>query len=273
MTRASIWLVAAALLTTGCAVGPNYQRPQVVTPPNFRGAADTSGAPTKSIADTAAFDLFHDATLTALLKTALSQNYDIKIAAERVLEARAQYGITRSAIFPSLDVQGQFSAVRNSSIGSFNFIPSGTNLASSYTQTGFSLSWEADVWGRLRRLTEAARAQYLQSEQAHNGVIATVIADVTTNYLNLLELDKELEIDRSTKDAAERGLSLTDLRHQRGAATGLDVRQAQELLYTATAQIPAAERPFAEKPKTRSAYYWGGILPKSTGKLSSMRFL
>jgi NodT family efflux transporter outer membrane factor (OMF) lipoprotein len=108
------------------------------------------------------------------------------------------------------------------------------------------LSWEADVWGRLRRLTESARAQYLASGEARRAVISTVIADVTTNYLNLLELDMELEIARNTRGAAEHGLSLTDLRHQRGAATGLDVRQAQELLYTATAQIAATERQIGE---------------------------
>jgi NodT family efflux transporter outer membrane factor (OMF) lipoprotein len=245
MNRTPILAISAALLLSGCAVGPNYQRPQMVTPPLFRGAAATD--PTaKSIADTSAFDIFHDPALTALLKTALSQNNDIKIAAERVLEAHAQYGITRSALLPAVDATGQFSAVRNSSVGSFNFIPSGTNLASSYTQTGFSLSWEADVWGRLRRLTEAARAQYLAGEEAHRAVLSTVIADVTTDYLNLLELDKELEIARNTRAAAERGLSLTDIRHQHGAATGLDVRQAQELLYTATAQIAATERQMGE---------------------------
>jgi len=238
--RSGLASVASALMLSSCAVGPNYQRPQVTTPPQFRGPA-SDPAP-KSIADSAAFDLLHDAELSALLKTALTQNNDLKIAAERVLEARAQYGVTRSAIFPALDAQGQFTGVRNSSIGSFVFIPKDTNLAASYTQAAFSLSWEADVWGRLRRLTESARAQYLAGEDARHAVITTVVADVSTDYLNLLELDKELEIANNTKGAAEKGLSLIDLRHQRGAATGLDVRQAQELLYTATAQIAATER-------------------------------
>jgi NodT family efflux transporter outer membrane factor (OMF) lipoprotein len=247
MKRLSILLVPAALLLSSCAIGPNYQRPQIVAPPQFRGpAASNADAPAKSIADTSAFDLFHDPTLTALLKTALSQNNDVRIAAERVLEARSQYGITRSNVFPSLDATGQFNAARTSSVGSFTFVPAGLNLSSSYTQTGFSLSWEADVWGRLRRLTEAARAQYLASEEARHAVTSTVVADVTTDYLTLLELDKELEIAGNTRGAAERGLALTDLRHQRGAATGLDVRQAQELLYTATAQIAATERQIGE---------------------------
>lgn len=235
-------LAPAALLLTSCAIGPNYQRPAVTVPPQFRGAAPDAAASDKSLADANAFDLFKDPGLTALLKTALSQNYDLSIAAERVLEERAQYGITRSAIFPSLDGTAALEATRSSSVGSFTFIPKGLNLSATYTQSGLSLSWEADFWGRLRRLTEAARAQYLATEEGRHAITASVVADVASNYLNLLELDKELAIGLNTKSAAERGLQLIDLRHQRGAATGLDVRQAQELLYTATAQIAATER-------------------------------
>jgi NodT family efflux transporter outer membrane factor (OMF) lipoprotein len=243
MRRVGVLIPGVVLLLTGCAVGPNYQRPQVNAPASFRGPTDTEKP---SIAETSAFDLFHDETLTALLRTALSQNYDLKIAAERVLEARSQYGITRSSMFPSLDATGQFSAQRSSSVGSVTFIPAGLNLASSSTQAGFSLSWELDVWGRLRRLSESARAQYLASEEGRHGVVSTVIADVTTGYLNLLELDAELEVARNTRDAAERGLGLTNIRHANGASTGLDVRQAQELLYTATAQMAATERGIGE---------------------------
>jgi NodT family efflux transporter outer membrane factor (OMF) lipoprotein len=241
------FFIVTTLLLSSCAVGPNYQRPQVIAPTQFRGVVTppADGA-ARSIADLSPSDLFHDAALTALLKTALSQNNDLRIAVEHVLEARSQYGITRSAIFPSLDLQGQYDSVRPSSVGGTTFVPAGLNLSASYTQTGFALSWEADVWGRLRRLTEAARAEYLATEAGRRAVVSTVIAEVSTDYLNLLELDKELEIARNTRDAAERGLALTDLRHQRGAATGLDVRQAQELLYTATAQIAATERQIGE---------------------------
>jgi NodT family efflux transporter outer membrane factor (OMF) lipoprotein len=238
-----ILLAVAALLLTSCAVGPNYKRPQVITPDQLRGAGQAApAAGEKPIAELSASDLFHDPTLTGLLKTALAQNFDLRIGTERVLEARSQYGITRSGIFPTLDATGQYAATRTSSVGSYTFVPAGLNLSSSYTQTGFALSWELDVWGRLRRLTESARAQYLATEEARNGVVSTIIADVSSNYLSLLELDMELEIARNTRDAAERGQQLIDLRHQRGAATGLDVRQAQELLYTATAQIAATER-------------------------------
>lgn len=243
MKRILLVPLMGTVLLTSCAIGPNYKRPQVPVPPGFRGAQASAGP---SLANVAPFDLFHDPTLTGLLKTALAQNNDLQIAAERVLEARAQFHITRSDEFPSLDATGQFNALRTSSIGSYTFVPPGANLAASYTQAGFTLSWELDVWGRLRRLTESARAQYLATEEVRHGVMATVIADVTTDYLNLLELDQELEIARHTRDIAQNGLKLTEVRHAHGAATGLDVHQAQELLYTATSQIAATQRLIGE---------------------------
>jgi multidrug efflux system outer membrane protein len=234
-------LVSLALaLLTGCAVGPNYKRPAVAVPAQFRGATEAPGA--GSLADVKWFDLFQDNVLKQLVKTALERNYDLRIAAERVLEARAQLGIQRSELFPTLNATGEFSAVRSSRIGSIPFLPPGANTDVSFTQAGFTLGWELDVWGRLRRLTEAARAQYLASEEARRGVITTLVADVTTTYFGLRELDLELAIARQTLDIAENGLRLTTLRRNRGVATGLDVRQAEQLLYTATGQIAAIER-------------------------------
>src|SRR5919112_676818 len=112
----------------------------------------------------------------------------------------------------------------------------------SYTQAGFSLGWEIDVWGRLRRLSEAARAQYLATEEARRGVITTLVADVTETYLTLRGLDLELEIARRTRDVATDSLRLTDVRRKGGVASALDVRQAEQLLFTATAQIASLER-------------------------------
>ncbi|HEY2934825.1 MAG TPA: efflux transporter outer membrane subunit [Acidobacteriota bacterium] len=233
-------LVAGTLLLFGCAMGPNYRRPTVEMPPTFRGADATAGE--TSLADTKWADLFQDPVLTELLSTALKRNYDFRIAAERVLQARAQLGITRSDLLPTLEVNGRFSANRNSQIGANQLVPRGTNLDVSYTQVGFSLGWELDVWGRLRRLKESARAQYLATEEAQRGVTTTLLADITTGYFRLRELDLELEIARKTRDVAEDSLRLTSLRRDRGVATGLDVHQAQQLLHTATAQIAASER-------------------------------
>jgi len=232
----------AALTLSSCAVGPNYKRPVVQTPTEFRGADAPAGANSESLADLEWFDLFEDEVLKQLVITALEQNFDLRIAAERVLQARAQLGITRSDQFPAVDAGADFVANRGSSAGSIIFIPRGTNLDVSYTQVGFSLGWELDLWGRLRRLTESARAQYLATEEARHGVVTTLISDVTGTYFALRELDLELEIARKTRTIAEDGLRLTQLRRDQGAATGLDVRQAEQFLYTATAQIASTER-------------------------------
>ncbi len=237
--RHSISAVLLALLLAGCAVGPNYKRPPLSVPDTFRGASADSK---QSIADRKWFELFQDDVLTQLVETALRQNFDLRIATERVLEDRARFGIARANQFPFADVNGQFNAIRNSSIGSFRFLPRGTPLDVSYTQAGFSVSWELDLWGRLRRLTESSRAQYLATEEARNGVIVTLLADVLTGYLTLREQDQELDIARKTRDIAADNLRLIELRHRRGAATGLDVSQAEQFLYTATSQIANIER-------------------------------
>jgi len=233
-----------ALSLAGCAVGPNYSRPAVPAPPQFRGDQGTVEA--KSLADTKWFDQFHDDTLTRLVNTALQQNFDLQIAAERVLEARAQLGVIQAARLPNIDATGGFNLNRGSRIGANRFVPANISLDSSYTQAGFSLGWELDVWGRVRRLNEAARAQYLASEEGRRGVVTTLIADVTTQYFQLRELDLELDIAKQNRKVGEDNLRLTTLRKNRGAATGLDVHQAEQLLYTATAEIAALEREIAQ---------------------------
>ncbi len=231
-------LIASTAILGGCAVGPNYQKPKIDPPAQFREAPATPQA----LTDTKWFDLFQDEKLTALVKTALAENYDMQIASARVLEERAQLGIVRADELPNLTASGSVTAQRASSIGSFNFIPKGLNLASTYTQAGFNLNWELDLWGRIRRLTEAARAQYLASEEARHGVTVSLIGDVTSGYFNLREADLELQIANETKKVAEKSLQLTTLRRDRGVATSLDVRQSEQFLYTATGQIAAAEK-------------------------------
>jgi multidrug efflux system outer membrane protein len=151
-------------------------------------------------------------------------------------------GITRANQFPFLDANTSFTGARSSGIGSFAFIPPTAILTSSYTQAGVSLSWEADIWGRYRRLTEAARAQYAATEEARRAVIVSLVGDVMTNYFMLIEQDLELDIANHTRDVANDNLRLVNLRHDRGAATGLDVHQAEQLLYLATSQIEAVKR-------------------------------
>jgi NodT family efflux transporter outer membrane factor (OMF) lipoprotein len=238
------FVLASAALATSCTLGRDYKRPAIETPTTYRHAASQTSA--ASLADVEWFDLFRDDTLTQLVRTALQQNFEIRIAAQRVLQARAAYGITRSDQFPSIDVSAGVTAARSSQTGASRGIPEGVDTDVSYAQAGFSLGWEVDVWGRLRRLSEAARAQYLASEEARHGVITTLIADVSDTYLSLRALDLELAIANRTRDVANNSLKLTEARRATGVANGLDVRQAEQLLFTTTGQIASIEREIAQ---------------------------
>lgn len=234
--------LTAVMLATACTLGPNYKRPVVNTPEMHRGA--TSSGPA-SLADLQWFELFDDPTLTTLVNEALTRNFDVRIAAERVLQARAALGITRSNQFPTVGAGADVVASRASQRGA-SAAPAGADTDVSYVQAGFSLAWELDVWGRLRRLTESARAQYLATEEARHGVITTLVADVSQTYLALRAFDLELEIARRTRDIATDSLRLTEARRASGVASGLDVRQAEQLLYTTTGQIASLEREIAQ---------------------------
>lgn len=232
--------IAGAILLTGCAVGPNYKRPQVALPDQYRGAPANLAGP--SIAETKWSQLFDDQALNILVETALKQNFDLQIAGERVLQAQERLGIQGANRFPFLNGQAQWNGTRGSTIGSLPFIPEDSSLKFAYTQVGLGASWELDLWGRVRRLTESARAQYLAAQENRQGVQISLVGEVMNTYFGLLEQDLELEIGRKTREIAADGLRLTRLRRDRGAASGLDVRQAEQLLYTATAQIASAER-------------------------------
>jgi len=186
--------------------------------------------------------IFQDDVLKQLIQTALDRNYDLRIASERVLETGPVWG--QPVRICSRQPAPQPNSTRSiiSEIGSFRFLPPGFNPDVSYTQAGFTLGWELDVWGRLRRLTESARAQYLASGEARRGVITTLLADVTSRYFQLRELDLELEIARKTRDTAENSLRLprcAGIAVSLPASTSTSQRQ---FLYTATAQIANIER-------------------------------
>jgi multidrug efflux system outer membrane protein len=223
-------------------VGPNYKRPQVAVPPQFRGGTEAPA----SLADNKWQDLFPDPTLTQLVTTALEHNFDLQTAAERIEQARAQVGIARANQLPFLDVQTAITGARSSSVGASNFVRAGTNLSATYTTVGAALSWELDVFGRLRRLSEAARANYLSSQEGRHDVTVSLIASVMDTWFQLLEQDSELDISKKTQGIAQDSLHLVELRRERGAASGLDVRQAEQLLYLAAARSAAAERFIAQ---------------------------
>jgi NodT family efflux transporter outer membrane factor (OMF) lipoprotein len=241
--RGALTLLGGALLAS-CTLGPNYKRPVVQTPSAFRSASDPAGA--ASLADLKWFEVFRDDALTQLVATALKENFELRIAAERVLQARALYGITRADQYPAVGASADLTAVRSSQTGANRAVPRNADTGVTYAEAGFSLGWEIDVWGRLRRLSEAARAQYLATEEARRGVITTLVADVSDTYLGLRALDLELEIATRTRDVATESLRLTEARRARGVASGVDVRQAEQLLFTATGQIASLEREIAQ---------------------------
>ena len=235
--------MVVADLVTGCTVGPNYRRPAVTTPAVFRGSA--GGAPPSdhtSLADLKWFEVFQDEQLQQLVRTALAQNYDLRDAVARVDAARASVGITRADQLPSLAAGADVTALRFSTGGSFP-LPQGFSQTRTFTSVALSpLSYEADVWGRLRRATEAARANLLASEENRRAMITILVGDVATAYFNLLELDTELETARRTLTTREDSLKLIRTREQRGLASLLDVRQGEQLVYSAAQGIPNIER-------------------------------
>lgn len=230
----------AMLFAAGCAAGPNYKRPEVKVPDLYRGAGPAADA--ASVGDRNWADLFQDDVLKQHIADALANNFDLRIASERVEQARARYRITGASRFPFVNAQGQFSATRTSTVGSNKMVQPGSNTDVAYTQAGGSLSWELDLWGKLRRANEAARAQYFATEEVRRGVIVSLVSEVANTYFTLRERDLELEIARGTEQIAEQNLKLVNLRHDRGAATGLAVQQAQQFLYSASAQVARAQR-------------------------------
>jgi multidrug efflux system outer membrane protein len=233
--RTHALLAASTLIAlTGCTVGPKYTRPQVPAPPTFRGPDNTAVAsdPTTSIGDQQWSTIFHEPELQDLIRSALQNNLDLRIAAQHILEQQAQVRITRSNEFPQL---------------SGTLIGSGTNLPTAYQTTapvsfGLSGSWTPDFWGQYRKATEAQRDLLLAQQWAQRAVRVTLVQDVATNYFQLRALDAQLAVSRNALGARQNSLSLTQKLETGGAAPLSDVRQAEQLLYTAAAEIPQLEQ-------------------------------
>jgi outer membrane protein, multidrug efflux system len=234
-------------LLSGCMVGPKYRRPAVKSPDTFRGsAASTPPTDPTSLADLKWFEVFRDERLQELIRTALVQNYDLRVAVARVDAARANLGVTRSAMFPTITASADITKQRFSSNGQFplSVIPGDAGgLESTFGSALLNLlSFEVDIWGRLRRATEASRAELLSAVENRKAVVTTLVSDVSTAYFNLIELDTELEIARRTLASRQDSLRLIRLRQQGGVATMLDVRQGEQLVYSAAETIPDIER-------------------------------
>src|SRR5579872_1600048 len=244
MKATPVTIAIAAALLTGCTVGPNYKRPQVPVPANYR-APDPSPEPrAESLADLKWFQVFHDEKLQELVRTALAQNYDLRDAAARVEEARANLGITRSNQLPQAAATGSVEFTRLSRDGQIP-LPSGfvTNQNRNWGSAGLNLlSYEIDLWGRLRRATEAARANLLSAEENRKAVVSSLVAEVAADYFQLLQLDYELEISQRTLETRRESLRLVRDRQGGGVATLLDLRQAEELVSSAAQSIPTLQQ-------------------------------
>jgi multidrug efflux system outer membrane protein len=230
-------LLTIAVLLAGCAVGPNYKRPTVNVPTDYRDSMAAQTAAASSLGNENWWQVYQDPVLVQLLHTALQQNYDVRIAATRVLEAQDQLGIVRANQFPSASLGAGVFSEGNAKV---------TNLFPAYEvnagQLNLSVIWNLDFWGKYRRQTEAARAQVLASEWGQRAVISSLVANVATAYFQLRSLDSELEIAKRTLGSRQQSLQLTRVLESHGGASDLDVSQSEQLVYTASETIPDLER-------------------------------
>jgi len=229
----------ASGLVIGCSVGPNYHRPVVQPPTAYRDLSENPQvqAQAASYADLPWWQVFQDPQLQELIRTALKQNYDLQLATERINAGRAQVAITRSSQFPQVQGNADFSGGKE-----HNF-----QTRSNFLLLTADAAFQLDFFGKLRRATEASRAQLLATEDARQTVILTLVSDVASDYFALLQLDLQLEITRETVNTQIDSVKLTRLRLERGVATKLDVLQAQQVLDSANAQIPDLERRIAQE--------------------------
>src|SRR5580658_2659693 len=256
----------------GCPAGPNYQRPKLPTPAQFRAPEPLPVQQAASIADLKWFEIFKDEQLQALIRTALVQNYDLRDAAARVEAARASLGITRSDQFPQVGASGGVELNRFSRDGATPLPP--ILLPSQNRNFGEIslnlLSFEVDLWGKLRRATEAARANLLSAEENRKTVITTLVSDVATAYLTMRELDYELEISTNTLQTRQQSLELTKSRQSGGVSTLLDLRQSEQLVDTAAQTIPVSNSRWSRQ-RIRSTFCSAKALAKYCAEESSPR--
>ena len=228
--------LAGLVLLTGCAVGPNYKQPPVNAPAQYREVQGPP-APPQLLADQPWWEVFHDPELQKLIDEALATGYDPQIAAWRVEEARARAGIARSQFFPQIGYGAEFSRGRNSV-----YVPPFSTATNNLHSINVNFGWELDLWGRIRRLNEAARAQYLATEDARRGVLLSLVSDVARTYFLLRELDEELAIAKKTVEAFQETSDLFQRKLAEGAASALETSYASAALGQVSAQVPDIER-------------------------------
>ena len=257
--------VTLSLLLCGCAVGPNYKRPAVDSPSNFRFASIES---TNSFGDLPWWQVFKDDALQSLIREALTNNYDLKRAVARVEQARQQVTVARAPLFPQIGYGGDVGRGKNAVVNSPTTLGGATE---SSAQINLNAVWEIDFWGRIRRLTEAARAQYLATDEARRGVTITLISDVATAYLTLLDLDRELEIQRAATNAYAGSYRIFNARRINGVASRLETDRAQAAYANAAAVIPQLEFQIASTENQINVLLGHNPGPVPRGKLADLK--
>ena len=238
MRRTLSFLLSVTLLAS-CTVGPKYKRPEVTVPDQFRGA---SASQSSAFADTAWWGGLTDDALRGLIEDAVKNGYDVRLAAWRVEEARANAGIAASELYPAIQGSAGWSKTQQA------FFPFQFQLPSQELYSvNIGLSWEIDLWGRIRHLKEAALARYLATEEARRGVQISLVSDVAAGYFQLRALDFQLEIAKRTSEAFRGTQGLFQRRLEAGLASTLETASATASLATTNATIPELERRIAEQ--------------------------
>lgn len=223
----------AALLCGGCPVGPDYEAPDIYAPPEFR----VNVAPEKaaSLADLPWWEVFEDPALQSLVSRAVEGNYDLRAAAARVRQSSSFVGIARSELFPQVGYDGQ--GTRQRSV----IVPGTQPRTFNFFTGAFNLAWEIDLWGRIRRATEAAEADFWAAEEAQRGILLSLVSGVAEAYFSLIELDREIQITRAAITSFQKSLDLFQQQYEGGVGSKLAVARAEAALADAAASIPALE--------------------------------
>ncbi|MGB5064007.1 MAG: efflux transporter outer membrane subunit [Candidatus Competibacter sp.] len=250
-------LLAAALgvALTGCAVGPVYERPEVPIPAQWEVDLQTAN----DLANTAWWEQFRDPVLNNLIQTALQENKDVQIAAARVEEYIGRYGVTRSTQFPQVGANAAGARTRNTENGGVTL---GENPTNSF-QVDLGVSFELDLWGKLRSATEAARAQLLATEEAKRTVILSLVSRLANSYVQLLDYDKQLAITQATLQTRGESVRINGLRFKAGLISELDYQQAVAEYQNAAVQVPLLERQIAQQENAISL-----LLGRNPGRIS-----
>lgn len=262
MTWAMVWML------TGCTVGPDYVKPVIEVPPAFNNAAEKA----QQIANVAWWRQFHDPVLDALILEALTNNRDLKIAAANIEQAAAVLTESRSSLYPQIGYGGTGTRERASETDAARLYSVLKNPRSSY-QTVVSASWEIDLWGRIRRLSEAAQAELLATEAARQGVLLSLVASVATSYIQLLGLDEQLHIAERTQATYAASLEIFEKRYKYGQVSQMTVVQARSQYEVAAASIPTLHLQIEQTENGLSILLGRNPGPiRRSGSLSQLRF-